>query len=664
MEQQEMKEKVISFYNKSNFIILNENKVPKASIKSKSNWQTFSNCASESNLGIILEDDWIVIDVDNKDNPLSSTKLIELIEKERWIVNIMETERGHHFWFKAPKDFKNAVDIMLPLGIRADIKTVNNAYVVVKKNGTFRKWVKFYGFNVDKLPIELTPLSKQNSYADIPYPTNLQEGSRRDNLFSRIPFLVREGLAKDTIKRIISLINTYFFAEPLTASEVAGCFLNFDQFFNQKEQEWAGEDGKFNLHKFIAFCIKEFKITRYASQVYFYDEKKNIYVRDEAKLQGKIYELYPTLSVARLNEILNNFRINSNVPDREPEKNIIALQDCLFDVERYEAKPFSPVYFVINKINVWYSNNRHNPEEIDTFVRQVCNNDEDLVKVIYEFIGYCLTFDLKFQKSLLIFGQTASNGKSTFLEVLHYFFSAENISNLSLEDYERRFKTAQLLDKMINIGGDISTNHIQEPAEFKKAVTGDPMSTEFKGKDVFSFKNRAKNIFATNKLPTTSDKSDGFFRRFIIANFNADFRGAKRDINILDRLLTKENMTALFNLALDGLKRLREQKQFTECGASDKTLLEYSESNNSVILFFKQSPEFKDEDYSSGEIVINKSVLQLYDQYKTFCESSKNKMVTLNNFKSEVLQIYNHLNLQVVKVPENGLYQLKFLESN
>ncbi|MHA3839179.1 phage/plasmid primase, P4 family [Mycoplasma sp. HF14] len=664
MEQTQMRDKILKFYNKSNFLALNENKVPKASIKSKSNWQTFSNCASESNLGIILEDDWIVIDVDNKDDPLSSEKLIQLIEKERWVVNIMKTERGHHFWFKAPKDFKNAVDVMLPLGIRADIKTVNNSYVVIKKGGAFRNWIKFYGENVDKLPIELTPMNKDNSYTNIPCPTNLQQGGRRDNLFQRIPYLVREGLPKETIKRIAQLINSYFFAVPLSDGEVLGCFSNFDEFFHQKEQEWTDENGKFSLHKFIAFCIKEFRITRYASQVYFYDDNKNIYIRDEAKLQGKLYELMPQLSVAKLNEILNNFRINSAVPDREPEKNIIALQDCLFDVERYEAKPFSPVYFVINKINVWYSNNRSNSEEINKFINEVCNGDAQLIKVIYEFIGYCLTFDLKFQKSLLIYGPSASNGKSTFLEVLQYFFSGENISNLSLEDYERRFKTAQLLDKMLNIGGDISTNHIQEPAEFKKAVTGDPMSTEFKGKDIFSFKNRAKNIFATNKLPTTSDKSDGFFRRFIIANFDNDFRGEKRDINILDRLLTKENMTALFYLALEGLQRLRKQKHFTECEASESTLKEYSESNNSVILFFKQSPEFRDEDYLNGEIVINKSVLNLYEQYKTFCESSNNKKVTLNNFKAEVLQIYNHLNLQVVKVPENGLYQLKFLESN
>ncbi|WLP85275.1 phage/plasmid primase, P4 family [Mycoplasma seminis] len=654
-------DEVLKFYAKSNFLVLGENKAPLKSIKDKSNWKIFSNCKSENNLGIILENNYIVIDIDNKDDPQASERLIQLIKQERWIVNIMETDRGHHFWFKAPKEFKNEVDAMLPLGIRCDIKTSNNAYVVIKKNGQFRKWISFYGENIDTLPKELTPLSKENKYTNLKTPVNLQEGSRRDNLFNRIPFLVREGFNKELIKSVLYLINKYFFATPLPLNEVAGCFSNFDEFFNLKQQEWYDSKGRFLIDMFIAFCIKEFHITRYASQVYFYDTRKNIYVRDESRLMGLIYQLLPNLRIPKLNEIINNFRINPLVPDREPEKNIIALQDCLFDTLRYETKPFSPVYFVINKINVWYSNNRKNTEFINNFILDVCNGDEQLAMVLYEFVGYCLTYDLKFQKSLLIYGPTASNGKSTFLEVLQFFFNDENISNLSLEDYERRFKTSQLLDKMVNIGGDISTNHIQEPAEFKKAVTGDMMSTEFKGKDIFSFRNRAKNIFAANKLPSTSEKSDGFFRRFIIANFSNDFKGSKRDINILDKLLTSENMSALFSLALDGLKRLRQQQGFTFCEKSQNTLKNYSDSNNNIILFFKHSQLFKLGEFESGEAVINKNISDLYADYKNYCEEAGNKKTTLNNFKDEVLQLYKHLNLKVIKVEENGLQQLKFV---
>ncbi|MCU9933050.1 DUF5906 domain-containing protein [Mycoplasmopsis cynos] len=85
--------------------------------------------------------------------------------------------------------------------------------------------------------------------------------------------------------------------------------------------------------------------------------------------------------------------------------------------------------------------------------------------------------------------------------MLTSFFGRENTATLSLEDLDKRFTTSTLIDKMINVGADISVDHIKDHPVFKKVVSGISITSEFKGKDPFDLYNTTKFIFACNKLP-------------------------------------------------------------------------------------------------------------------------------------------------------------------
>src|SRR5699024_1243807 len=100
----------------------------------------------------------------------------------------------------------------------------------------------------------------------------------------------------------------------------------------------------------------------------------------------------------------------------------------------------------------------------------------------------------------------------------------DNCSSLALEDLSERFRTSQLVGKIANIGDDSGSDLLKNTAIFKKIVTGDSITVEYKHGQPFSFNNKAKLLFSANNLPPSSDKSDGFFRRMIIIPFNAVFR--------------------------------------------------------------------------------------------------------------------------------------------
>ncbi|UWD34042.1 DNA primase family protein [Mesomycoplasma molare] len=651
------------FNNECEFIILNNDKTPKHSFKGGKNLYRFEEVKSEQNLGIYLQDNWVVLDIDNKDNPLSSKKLIEIIDDFGWQCNIMKTDRGHHLWFKLANELKNAVDIVLPFGIKADVKaSKNNGYVVIKKDGSFRQWIRFFK-SVDLLPSELTPLDNKDAFKDLASPVLLEEGSRRDNLFQRIKTFALAGWDRTRTFNVLSAINKFLFLKPLDEYEVENCFLGSEQFFEKYKNRYVFHNGREFLHlNFINFLIEEYKLKRYSKQLFVFDKEEEIYKRaDDNFLMGLMLKENKMLKKAQLSEVLNHLKVTTAIPEKEPEKNIVALKNTYYNLETYRKIKPDDKYFVISKINVEYNRRYLRTETIDKFFNNITLNDKQLINILYEYIGYCLTPDTRYQKSLLLYGPTASNGKSTFLEVLTNFFSVENVSFLSFEELNGRFSTSTLIDKMVNIGADISTDHIKDPSKFKKLSSGDNVEAEFKGKDMFSFKNKAKLIFAANKLPTTSEKSYGYFRRFLIVPFDAEFKGNNDDKNVLDKLLTKNNMNVLFNYAIEGLKRLREKGGFTESDKVNDILTEYERNNNSVVLYLENSVQHSEEEIKAGLNIHDKAIFELYLDYKQYCGDFGYKALSLVKFKEEIMLYYKKIRLTTIRILENGIFKEKFL---
>ena len=67
-----------------------------------------------------------------------------------------------------------------------------------------------------------------------------------------------------------------------------------------------------------------------------------------------------------------------------------------------------------------------------------------------------------------------------------------------------------------------------------------------------------------NRLPTVTDTSTGFWRRIRVIPFNADFENKQRYQRIDDlKEALDEELPGIFNWAMEGLARLRENEFFT-----------------------------------------------------------------------------------------------------
>jgi putative DNA primase/helicase len=247
--------------------------------------------------------------------------------------------------------------------------------------------------------------------------------------------------------------------------------------------------------------------------------------------------------------------------------------------------------------------------------------EKEIIPLIPEIIGYCLIPDTSFEKAIVLLGEGA-NGKSVFLNTLTALLGENNVSNSELQMLiNNRFRAAELLGKLANISADIGNQRLENTERFKKLITGDRMTVEQKHKDPFEFNNYARLLFSTNELPGSRDRTYAFYRRWLIIPFTRTFKGEDADKNLTQKLV--KELSGIFNLGLQGLKRLKKNNKFTEPQQVIEAKKKYKMQNDSVTAFINEKIEESKDNY-----IIKK---HLYNEYKKWCDEQGLKPVSHRN---------------------------------
>ena len=252
----------------------------------------------------------------------------------------------------------------------------------------------------------------------------------------------------------------------------------------------------------------------------------------------------------------------------------------------------------------------------------------DQVKLIQEMLGYFLIPVNSAQKCFVIVG-VASAGKSVLLRVLNdVLLGKQNVSNVSWQALNERFKTAELFGKLANIFADLPTKNIDDNGIFKALVGEDYLTVEKKNKNPFSFQSTARLLFSCNSIPKNyGDRSEGFYRRLIIIRFNHAVPIEKRDPQLVEKFRAEAD--GIFLFALEGLKRLMDNHyMFSETDANKEELQQYREESDSVLSFVKEYCQL-DDSYSSGST-------ELFNAYKGYCEECGLKPYSQKTFVQQL----------------------------
>ena len=296
--------------------------------------------------------------------------------------------------------------------------------------------------------------------------------------------------------------------------------------------------------------------------------------------------------------------------DFEEDPNIVVMKNGVYDLTTDEFKRFSPSYNSKSQIPVKYSPKAECPN-ITKFLGEVVDK-QDIPKLI-ELPGYCLLKSMPIARLVILAG-VGENGKSVYLRLLGAFLGNENISSISLQKLAQDgFRTAELYGKLANLCGDIPGTLIKDVGVIKTLTGQDPITAERKYRDPFQYTNFAKPVFSANKVPPTIEDTRALHRRMVIIKFPNIFsrEDPKTDINLLEKLITPEELSGFFNFAIAGLKRFLAQKGFSNEKPVEERRIEYMRESNPVQYF---ATGFVDKKRDSW---ITKG--QVYDAYVSLC---------------------------------------------
>lgn len=293
------------------------------------------------------------------------------------------------------------------------------------------------------------------------------------------------------------------------------------------------------------------------------------------------------------NETLNALKQygRKNMPNELP-KEWICFKNGIIDISKNEIDSYGliepkPEYFITNIIPYELGNEIDTPTMDKIFKEWV---GEEYVETLYEIIAYCLLRDYPINRIFCFIG-SGLNGKSKYLELIKKFIGSDNCTSTELDILlNSRFEITKLHNKLVCQMGETNFNEISKTSILKKLSGGDLIGFEYKNKLPFDDKNYAKILISTNNLPTTTDKTIGFFRRWMIIDFYNTFSEKK---NILDDI-PEEEFKALGLKCVYILRTLLKNREFTKEGSIEERQKRYEDRSDPIEKFFKEMIE---EDY-------------------------------------------------------------------
>lgn len=291
----------------------------------------------------------------------------------------------------------------------------------------------------------------------------------------------------------------------------------------------------------------------------------------------------------------------------------INLRNGILDIKTKTLIPHSPEYGFKYVLPYDYDPNATSPR-FEKFLLEVCEGKLELVNTLLEFGGYAISgARCKYEKALILEGE-GSNGKSTFIKVLQALVGKNSYSTLSFREMDNIERRSALDGVLFNISEE-TPSKIFDTTSFKAMTTGGVINIRRLYRDSYKIENKAKLIFACNEMPVSTDTSYGFFRRFLIVPFNAQFSKETRDVDMDTKLI--EELPGVFNLFLHGYAELLRKREFSKGDIDDKEVLEYKEDTDPVKQWISDNVTVHDK--NSNQFI---TPSDLFKSFKTWCEDN------------------------------------------
>jgi len=303
----------------------------------------------------------------------------------------------------------------------------------------------------------------------------------------------------------------------------------------------------------------------------------------------------------------------------------LAFSDGFFCSVKGEMLPHSPAHRATVSMGISYP--AHDDAPVwDRVLRETLG--EGNAQTFQEYLGLCmLGRATEFQRALFLTGHGA-NGKSTIVDAATRCFPDESICHVSphhLSSQKSEYHIMEIRGRLINVVAEVSDRELRDASAYKSLVSGDPTSGRPPFGQVCRFRPIAGHVFICNRLPSTSDSSDGFWRRAIVIDFAKQFTGSNDDITLPFKLRA-EKSGITHRIIQAGLNAI-ERGSIAISDASVESAQEWRINSTPVLAFLLEVAEHYD---------VRQPFADVYKKYKSWAEENGRGVMNSTNFGLEL----------------------------
>jgi len=235
--------------------------------------------------------------------------------------------------------------------------------------------------------------------------------------------------------------------------------------------------------------------------------------------------------------------------------------------------------------------------------------DMTWVETLREVTAYALE-DSAFMQTLIWLCGSGCNGKGCYLNFLMKLLGGDNVCSSELKTLvTRNFETSALYKKKAVVMGEVDTYDLTNTNLLKQLSGEDLIRFEFKGKTPFSQKSTTTCFIASNALPVTPDRSNGFYRRNLVIDFPNVFAVGKDVVGEIPDIEFQNFARKSINI----LKELHTTGTFTNGGTIGERKERYEERSNPIVHFITTYCSESPVDYQIFSVFLKKYQTYLKD---------------------------------------------------
>ena len=350
-------------------------------------------------------------------------------------------------------------------------------------------------------------------------------------------------------------------------------------------------------------------------------ENEGIYVTTEDLFIKVIKKYNFNISVSGIRQVMELLRYTAPVVAVRKYRNLIPVNNGIFDYDTKKLLPFSPDYVFVSKCKVNFNAAAtnvviHNDDDgtdwdVDSWVHEL-TDDPQVEQLIWQIIGAVIRPNVRWDKVIMPYSTKGNNGKGTLCRLLRNLCGEGNYTSIAINDMSKNFRLSPLLHvSAVIVDENNVTGYLDDASTFKALITGDQVQIEEKYKAPVDFRFSGLMVQCVNFLPRVNDKTSSFYRRILMVPFEKCFTGAERKY-IKDDYLNRQEV--LEYVLYKVLEVIPSYYDFDVPDACTRLLDDYKTFNDPVRQFAEEMlPELK------WQLVPNKF---LYDLFKAWYEEN------------------------------------------